>query len=42
MKQVEKERSLRDESFSVYDRVREALGEIGFGGIDLEQLQLEL
>jgi len=35
MKQVEKERSLRDESFSVYDRVRETLGEIGFVGIDL-------
>jgi hypothetical protein len=42
MKQVEKWRRLRDESFSVYDRVRETLEEIGLGGIDLEQLQLDL
>jgi hypothetical protein len=38
MKQVEKWCRLRDESFSVYDRVRETLEEIGLGGIDLEQL----
>jgi hypothetical protein len=42
MNQAEKWRELRDESFSIYDRVRETLEEIGLGGIDLEQLQLDL